>query len=210
MNKKTIYNILIIDSSGSMWNKAHSVREGIKQTFKDIKKLTTKKLKSHTIVTSFSSNDNFKVLVNSSNLKDLVPEIASNYLTDGFTALFDSIGKTFSIIPDNTKDVLVTIITDGAENDSKEFNRESIKTLIESKRALGWGITFMGAGEGFLKEAESIGISKGNVQVISNNSKGVNTAFNTGSNVRGLYYSSVTNNLSINTDNLISTLQDNE
>ena len=43
--------------------------------------------------------------------------------------------------------VVVTIITDGMENDSKEYTGAAVKQLVEQLRGEGWTFTYMGANQ---------------------------------------------------------------
>ncbi len=163
-------NLIIIDASGSMGSRISDVRGGLKQMFEDIKKTekgtglfkkkNIEKEVSTTIVVDFS--DDFRVLVKSENPEDLTETLADNYTVRGSTALYDAIGKTFSMVsPEETK-VFVNIITDGEENASREWSGPKIKELIEAKKEKGWAILFVGADEECLNNAISLGISRGN------------------------------------------------
>lgn len=54
--------------------------------------------------------------------------------------------------------VVVTIITDGMENASREYNGKSIKELVERLRGEGWSFTYMGANQDSVEVAMSISI----------------------------------------------------
>ena len=66
------------------------------------------------------------------------------------TPLYDAIGEACSRLHktiENEKDaaVSVTIITDGYENASQEWNHEAIKSLIEQYKKEGWLFAYIGA-----------------------------------------------------------------
>ncbi len=67
MGKKKICNLIILDASGSMSNKADEVRHGLKELFKDIRQSSD--VKNHTIVCDFASAGDFRILINSSVLE---------------------------------------------------------------------------------------------------------------------------------------------
>jgi hypothetical protein len=111
------------------------------------------------------------------------------YIPRGFTALYDAIGKTMismgerfvkldeSERPDK---VILIIMTDGAENSSKEYNAESIKTLIEKQKTdYSWEIVFMGTNQDAVLTATSIGISGLNALSYANTKDGTATALYT-------------------------------
>ena len=75
---------------------------------------------------------------------------AKDYFVKGNTALYDAVGKVFSVVTDSLHDmspayekkVAVFIITDGMENASVRWRAPEIRTLIAEKRKKGWKIVF--------------------------------------------------------------------
>ena len=55
--------------------------------------------------------------------------------------------------------VLVTILTDGEENASKEYNGRTIKQLIEDLKAKGWTFTYIGANQDVEKVGATLSIT---------------------------------------------------
>jgi len=152
---KNICNLILIDASGSMQNRISDVKGGLMKLFSDIREQTD--VNQHTVVCDFS--DDFRVLVNSVNTKDLDTAVIEKYGTRGSTALFDAIKKSFDIVPKGMDGVFVSILTDGEENSSRECNTEEVKKLISSGKESKWGITFMGCDEAALDIAKNIGIN---------------------------------------------------
>ena len=68
----------------------------------------------------------------------------------------DAVDKQIKAIEDVA--VVVTIITDGYENASKEYNGSSIKALVETLRKEGWTFTYMGANQDSMEVAMSMSI----------------------------------------------------
>lgn len=168
-------NLIIIDASGSMSSLINDVRGGIKQTFDDIKeadkdpslfKHTKKKEKSRTIVYDFSERP--VLLCDESDSDKLDYSIADKYRTRGSTALYDAIGEAFAKVNPEEKKVMVTIITDGEENSSRNFSGNQIKEIIEGKKAAGWAILFIGADEKCINTAHRLGVSAGNTMAFTN------------------------------------------
>ena len=77
----------------------------------------------------------------------------------------------------NKKDykVLVTVITDGYENASKEYNANSIGKLVEELKGEGWTFTYIGANQDVEKVAAEISIN--NFISYTANAKGTSTMF---------------------------------
>lgn len=82
--------------------------------------------------------------------------------------------------------VLVTIITDGYENSSKEWNGPAIKKLIDECKAEGWMFSFVGAGEDVVKVAMTIAIT--NSVVWEQTAKGTEAMFENENQARNRFY----------------------
>jgi uncharacterized protein YegL len=83
----------------------------------------------------------------------------------GRTALYDAVGKYITnvnerLAQDNTyRPVIMCIITDGAENASKEWTLEAVQKWIEHMRTVyGWTFVFLGANIDAVKTAAKMGI----------------------------------------------------
>ena len=89
-----------------------------------------------------------------------VPELKlADYEPRGGTPLYDAIGECTRRVEDKGRAVTCVIITDGEENASKEFNKDSIKALIKSKEDAGWTFVFLGADIDAYSSGSQIGIS---------------------------------------------------
>lgn len=153
---------MVIDKSGSM---SH-VRE---QTIQSVNLFLTDQAnqpgRTWVTLTTFNSND-ITTLYRTKAAKDVYLDLES-YVTDYSTPLHDAIGRTLrymeediNALPLDAHDAkkLFVIVTDGAENASKEFKLDAIKTLIQQKEASGWDFIYLGAGiDSF--GAEQMGIS---------------------------------------------------
>jgi hypothetical protein len=93
---------------------------------------------------------------------DLIDD--QRYKPDASTPLFDAMGFSFAKLRrvlENVKDynVLVTIMTDGEENASKEYSGLAIKKLIEELKNNRWTFTYIGADHDVERFAMSISIT---------------------------------------------------
>lgn len=205
---KKITNLIIIDASGSMGSKAEEIRGGLRLLFEEIKTDAAKgEAKIRTIVTQFSSPRHFKVLVNSKKANKLTDELADAYRPAGMTALFDAIGEGFTLVPDGQDDVLVTILTDGHENSSQEYDNKMVTELIQAKRKAGWTVTFMGTTEAAIQQARSWGVTAGNTIAMSDSKAGMRKSMRTYAAMRGQHYNRSVGKVYFNLDNLA---KDNE
>ncbi len=88
----------------------------------------------------------------------------------GSTALLDAVGRAINetgarlgAIDESQRPGLVVfvIVTDGAENSSKEFTRPKIREMIEHQQsAYKWQFTFLAANQDAFAEAATLGIAQ--------------------------------------------------
>jgi hypothetical protein len=77
-------------------------------------------------------------------ISQIEPITRTAYPCFGFTALYDTVGQII-VESDNTRSILI-IITDGEDNRSRSWTRESMNTLLNTKREEGWEVVFMTIG----------------------------------------------------------------
>lgn len=75
----------------------------------------------------------------------------------------------------NNYRVLVTILTDGEENSSKEFTGQDIKKMVEELKMNGWTFTYIGTDHDVDKIAVSVSIT--NSLVFSKNDEDMKRMF---------------------------------
>lgn len=85
----------------------------------------------------------------------------------GQTALLDGIGRFIGDINDTLGDeteyrpVIVCVITDGAENSSKEWDRPAVRAWVNHQRDVyRWEFVFLGANIDAILEGESLGVPR--------------------------------------------------
>jgi len=159
--------IFILDRSGSMSPLTNDTIGGF-NTF--IEK--QKEVSGEVLLTTVLFDDQYEILHNGVNLKEVKALTNKQYFTRGWTALLDAIGKTINTVgarlnntpeDDKPSNVIMVITTDGEENSSKEFNQAQIKEMIEQQtKVYNWTFLFLGAGIDSIATAKSYGI-KGNM-----------------------------------------------
>lgn len=190
---KQIFNLIIVDASGSMGSKIPEVQGGLNQLINQIKKDDAEnlKVKNITTVVDFSSSGDFNVIVDRKSSDRLTLLQDGDYTTRGMTALYDAIGKGFLLVPKEADAVFVSVITDGQENDSKEFKPATIKSLIKEKEKNGWAVTFMGTTQEAMLSAENIGIVAERRSLYVDSKVGTTNAFRRMSMAKRNYTSAV-------------------
>ncbi len=154
---------VILDRSGSMEKIAKDAIGGFNSFVEDQKRVKgTATLSLHQFDDRFQTDYEFK------NISTVEPLNSKTFVPRGWTALYDAIGKT--IISTGEKlasmsesarpsKVIVLIITDGKENNSKEFEASSVKRLITKQTdKYNWEFVFIGANQDVIFTATTLGI----------------------------------------------------
>ena len=173
--RKTIVSFLI-DQSGSMGSTKQATIGGFNEYLQTLKSKGGEVLFTLTKFSDTSTN----IVHDGVPLEQVIPLNEYNYSPIGGTPLYDAIGRTIVAIDNKLAGfvgekpaVLLVIMTDGAENTSREFSREMIFALIKAKEALGWAVTYMGANQDSYAVASTFGIGAGNtVNYHTSNVKG--------------------------------------
>ena len=188
--KKTpIYNLVILDKSGSMEAIRTEAINGYNETLGSIKSTQLKFIdtQEHFVSLAAFCNCGIDMIYDMTPIKDAEKLTREKYDPCCCTPLFDAIGKTVKELKRKTAEIegaafLVTIITDGYENASKEWDSKSVAKLIDSCKEEGWMFSFIGAGEDVVKVASKISIT--NTMVWENTSEGTEVMFSTENQAR--------------------------
>jgi uncharacterized protein YegL len=103
------------------------------------------------------------------NIPDLTEEV---FVPRGGTPLIDATMKTIQAVERSVKDqpdakVVIAILTDGQENDSRQYGWEQLHNEIDAKKELGWQFLFLGAGLGRAAYAQASRMGIGAAQTMS-------------------------------------------
>lgn len=165
IQKTKVFNVIILDRSGSMECIRQAAVEGFNETLAGIKKAQEKfaDTQNHFVsLVTFCSCET-KHLYDKTPVAEAKPLNIEDFQPCCTTPLYDAMGFTLTAMHKQIKDiedvaVVVTIITDGYENASKEYNGSSIKALVETLRKEGWAFTYMGANQDSMEVAMSMSI----------------------------------------------------
>lgn len=150
MNSK-IYNVVILDKSGSMTSIRKQAVDSVNETFGCIRSMRKKNAEQEQFVTlvAFCGCEQ-KVIYENTPIEKVKDITLADYEPCCMTPLYDAIGNVCTRLHTTIKDdasasVAVTIITDGYENASREFSAKAIKALIEAYKQEGWMFAYIGA-----------------------------------------------------------------
>jgi Mg-chelatase subunit ChlD len=102
--------------------------------------------KAEVTVAAFDDREPFKVLRSSVRAADWSDINNDEVQPRGMTPLYDAIGKLIETIrTDAPKKATIVIVTDGAENCSREIKKDAAKALLDEMRGKSFDVVFIGA-----------------------------------------------------------------
>ena len=160
--KQKIYNLIVLDASGSMYTIRQEAIAGVVETIQTIRSAQEKNAGQEQllslVVFNGSSIDTVYDRMPIANVPDFNEK---DYQPTDNTPLYDAMGNAITHLRRHIQEddnVLVTIITDGYENSSVEWNRQQILQLVEELKKTNWLFTYIGANQDALAVAKDMGI----------------------------------------------------
>lgn len=170
--------VFILDRSGSMAGLESDTIGGFNSMLDK-----QKKQEGEARITTVLFDDRYEKIHDRFHLEYIKHMTEKEYYVRGSTALFDAIGRSIRSMEnlqkhmskqERAKKVIFTIITDGLENSSREYTRESVGRMIRhAQEEYGWEFLFLGANMDAVKEAGSFGIAEDRAVSFINDRRGV-------------------------------------
>lgn len=172
LKEKEMNIVFILDKSGSMGGFEEDTIGGFNSFIE-----TKKKENSNALVTTILFDNGYEVLHDRVPIKEVKKLTRKEYYVGGTTALYDAIGRTITDLDKSECDgkVLFVITTDGLENASRDYNKESVKKLIGKHSK--WEFMYIGANIDSYNEGENIGIKRSNIANRETSGRGVGKMF---------------------------------
>jgi len=165
METKNIYNLIILDESGSMTSIERQAVSAMNETIQGVRNAqkTNPDQNYYISLVVFEGNGMSGVRtvrdrVPVENIEDIKQE---EYRPGACTPLYDAMGFAINNLKKVTKKedpVLVTIITDGMENSSEEYSGKAVKALVSKQRESGWTFAYVGANQDAVEVARELDI----------------------------------------------------
>lgn len=187
--KTRIFNLIIIDESGSMQCIKKEAIDSVNETIQTIRSAQKKHEEQVHYISLVTFNDDVKTIYDCVRADEVKELTADTYLPDCCTALYDAMGISLNALRKNVAEndkVLVTIVTDGYENASKEYNGKAIKALVDELKTKNWIFAYIGANQDVEKVAATISIT--NTMCFETTSEGTAIMGATMSNARSRLY----------------------
>lgn len=184
--------VCVIDRSGSMRTLVPSVISGFNE-FLHKQKL----LPGEAQMTFVQFDDVIETVFEQKTLATVEPLNIYTYVPRNSTSLLDAVGGTIDKVggrlastpeADRPEKVIFIIQTDGAENSSKEYSYDQVKTKIEHQREkYNWEFIFMGANIDANEIGQRIGVAAANIAQFDGNEVGVIRSYSIATNAVGNY-----------------------
>jgi Mg-chelatase subunit ChlD len=135
----------------------------------------------------FDSQDPQEILIDARRITQARPLSMATFVPRGGTPLLDATGQLIArasvrqqerqVLGKRPEVITFITITDGEENQSREYGRRDILRLVKEKEAHGWTFAFLGAGLDAYAEAGAMGYDSRSVQAFAPDGTGAQMAF---------------------------------
>ena len=164
--KTQVYNLIILDKSGSMSSIANAAISGFNETVGGIRSAQErfKDTQEHFVSLMIFCNCEKTMVYDMVPVNEVKELTSREYRPCCCTPLYDAMGISINALYNAIKDkedatAVVTIITDGLENASKEYSGKAIKALVERmKNEEGWNFAYIGTNQDVEATASSLNI----------------------------------------------------
>mgnify|MGYP002621770269 CR=1 FL=1 len=184
-NAKTrIYNLIIVDESGSMNHLTQSTLSGINETINTIKsaqeQFADTQIHTLTLVTfdGGTHKEDVRIIIDNKPVAEVCE--FDDYHPWGNTPLYDAMGMSLTRIQsfikkDEDATGVVTVLTDGLENASREWSAKQLGDLINRLKEEGWTFSYMGSAHNVKSVTDLLNID--NVVEFSHNDLGATSTW---------------------------------
>lgn len=173
---------IVIDRSGSMSSIKDDTIGGFNTFLKDQQESPgTATFSLHQF------DDLFETVVDARPISEVKPLSDKTYTPRGSTALLDAVGRAISSTGirlhkmdevDRPGKVVFVIITDGAENASREYSLSKVKEMIKlQQETYKWQFVFLGANIDAISVGAGLGVANGNSMKFAANSIGTQSLY---------------------------------
>lgn len=183
--KLKVYNLIILDKSGSMNSIAGAAISGFNETVGGIRSAQEcyNDSQEHFVSLFVFCNCDKSYIYENVPVEKVKELTSKEYIPCCCTPLYDAMGISLNqlltkIQSDKNATAVVTVITDGLENASREYSGKAIKALVDKlKDEEGWNFAYIGTNQDVGAVAASLSID--NPMFFEDTSAGMSAAWNT-------------------------------
>lgn len=196
--KHQVHNLIILDESGSMDSIKTTIIQGFNELVQTIQGIEKQFPEQEHFISFVSFNGLGQKLLHFIDPASKLRQIDDkSYKPEASTPLFDAMGFSINKLKQSLQgqtdyNVLVTVLTDGEENASKEFSGNDIKKLVEELKGSRWTFTYIGTDHDVEKIASSLSIN--NTLVFEKNEADIRKMFKKEHSARAVYSQKIRNN----------------
>ena len=187
-----IYNLVILDRSGSMMPLREVAVQGYNETLDVIRNAQKQyNLEQQNLVTLTLFNHEITDVFDCDTIQNMPNLLLTEYNPIGATAMLDAIGVSLTKLKnklDNLQNAtaVVTIISDGEENSSKKYKYKDVAKLIDKLKEQGVMFVFMGTNQNVEMVSSALHID--DYKVFEYSIKGMKDAWESGMKASSNYY----------------------
>ena len=198
-NSKLSHVIFVLDESSSMNSCWDSTIAGYNEYIAG-QRLDAETTGIETLVSLYKFNGStVRSIFERTDIKSVKPLDKNSYRPSGGTNLHDAMGGVMMAIntllsnkhKSERESIIITVLTDGEENQSRTFKSTDIKGMVEKAEAKNWGFMFLGANIDAFHAGSALGFGATNTIQFStkNISESMNAASSMTSRMRSAYAS---------------------
>jgi len=183
MNENLTEIICVLDRSGSMTKTKEDAIGGFNTFLEE-----QKEVEGEATMTLVLFDTAYDIIEDGTDIQEVSPLDDTTFVPRGMTALYDAVGRTIDSVgvrlsktaeKDRPGKVIFVILTDGAENSSREYTGLRIKDMItHQSETYQWEFLFLGANINAELVAGDMGIAKGSAVTYTADSHGTHKAYN--------------------------------
>jgi hypothetical protein len=157
---------ILLDRTGSMTTRWEEAVSSVNTYIQDIQKaagidlLTENDKVTLAAFDRYTDGMDFKVLRDGQAIKSWVPLKIDEVSPRGDTPLLDAVARICGLAESkNAEKTVLVIMTDGAENASREVTKDGARAAIERMKAKNWQIVYLGADFNAFAQAQVLGVA---------------------------------------------------
>ena len=169
-NSKLSHIVFVLDESSSMSSCWDQTISGYNE-YLNGQRLDADRTGIETVVSLYKFNGSqVNCVFDRVDVKSVKPLDKTSYRPSGGTNLHDAFGGVMMQVNNllsaknkaNRESVIITVLTDGEENQSRTFKSTDIKGMVEKAEAKNWGFMFLGANIDAFHAGSALGFSVSN------------------------------------------------